>query len=146
MAIYFDDLHTNHGDMEHARDAAKGFMKHGFEPGDHIGVFTASSTDTLDFTEDKDKINETLGKIAPHLRYSPDGDDACLKMTPYIAYVIANNLDPTESELTVARGIKCHCNEDDGVWRGTWRLRCVEATLVQRIAESTWGVRRFNRS
>ncbi len=139
VAMFFDDLHTNHGDMEHARDAAKGFMKRGFEPGDHIGVFTASSTDTLDFTEDKDKINETLGKIAPHLRYSPGGDDACLKMTPYIAYVIANNLDPTETELTVARGIKCHCSEDDGVGGALGGCAGVEATLVQRLAESTWA-------
>ncbi len=90
--------------MEHARDAAKGFMKHGLEPGDHIGVFTSSQTDTLDFTEDKDKINETLAKIAPHLRMSPNGDDACMKMTPYIAYVIANNLDLLNSKLLFSAG------------------------------------------
>ncbi len=139
VAIYFDDLHTNHGDMEHARDAAKGFMKRGFEPGDHIGVFTSSEMDTLDFTEDTVKIDETLAKIAPHLRMSPNGDDACLKMTPYIAYVIVNNLDPTETELTVARGIKCHCNDDDF---GGVSSSCggSEGAVVQRIAESTWGL------
>ena len=96
-------------------------MKHGLEPGDHIGVFTSSQTDTLDFTEDKDKINETLAKIAPHLRMSPNGDDACMRMTPYIAYVIANNLDPAEFEVTVQRGIKCHCNGDDGGGDGGWQ-------------------------
>jgi VWFA-related protein len=151
VAMFFDDLHTNHGDMEHARDAAKGFMKRGFEPGDHIGVFTASNTDTLDFTEDKEKINETLGKIAPHLNYSPAGD-GCLKMTPYIAYVIADNLDPTETQLTITRGIKCDCSQDDfgGGGSGSAGSESItnnatpdcaasEAIVIHRLAESTWA-------
>ena len=43
-----------------------------------------------------------------------------MRMTPYIAYVIANNLDPAEFEVTVQRGIKCHCNGDDGGGDGGW--------------------------
>ena len=113
VAMFFDDLHTDHGDMEHARKAALGFMNRGFEPGDHVGVFTASNIDTLDFTEDKDKINEALGKIAPHLRMSLNGDDGCLKMTPYMAYVITNNLDPEETLVLLPAAIRCHCSEDD---------------------------------
>ncbi len=143
VAMFFDDLHTDHGDMEHARNAALGFVKRGFEPGDHIGVFTASNIDTLDFTEDKDKINEALGKIAPHLRYSPGGDDACLRMTPYFAYVIANNLDPDEYQLMLARAIKCHCSEDDFNGGAIDSCSVAEATALQRIAEASWAAARI---
>ena len=140
VAFYFDDLHTDHGDMEHARDAAKGFMKRGFETGDHIGVFTSSGDQTLEFTDDTNKINETLAKVHPNLRMSPNGMQVCPQIPPYTAYVISNHLDEAALQLAVDQAVHCNCDTDSEVPSGTSDRQCasVQRLQVQNQADQTW--------
>ncbi|HEV2138207.1 MAG TPA: VWA domain-containing protein [Nitrososphaerales archaeon] len=56
VALYFDDLHTKSGDMNHVRLAAENFVRQGLGTNDQVALFTASSKVTVDFTVDASKV------------------------------------------------------------------------------------------
>lgn len=92
IALLFDDIHTRPGDLAAAKLAARQFLA-SVAPGDRIALFTTSSTQTLDFTSDRDKVLAMVAKMEAHPLGSEKGTQACSEMSPYQAYLIANDLD-----------------------------------------------------
>ena len=62
----FDDVHLSFDDLapQHAK-AAKRVLKESFEPGTRAAIYTTSGHTTLDFTDDRDKLDATLDQIRP---------------------------------------------------------------------------------
>ena len=123
VALYFDDIDTEAGDMDRAKVAAAELAKHGVESGDQIAVFTGSGTVTADFTNDPSKILEAIGHVTQHPRMPVNGFPGCPKITPYQAYLIVNHLDPTAYDQVVADAKKCQCDEDGGTDQAARRPR-----------------------
>jgi VWFA-related protein len=61
----FDDMHLSFGDLAQTREAAKRILKDSFAPGTRAAIYTTSGHTSLDFTDDRDKLDATLDQIKP---------------------------------------------------------------------------------
>jgi VWFA-related protein len=92
VALYFDDVNTGFSGLVRSRDASYRFLQTSLHPGDRVGVFTASSKNSLDFTDDLARVNQALSDLRPNPLIAPDED--CGAITPYEAYLIIELQDP----------------------------------------------------
>jgi VWFA-related protein len=135
VAIYFDDIDTEAGDMDRAKVAASELAKNGVEAGNQIGIFTGSGTVTSEFTSDASKVLEAIGRVTQHPRMPVNGFPGCPKITPYQAYLIVNHLDPTMYQQVVADAVRCACSDVGGTEHSC------EQTAQQEVdskAQTTW--------
>jgi VWFA-related protein len=65
IAYLFDDVHLRFGDLVGVRDAADRNLAT-LEPTDRAAIFTTSGRTTLEFTNDRAKLHETLLKLRPN--------------------------------------------------------------------------------
>jgi VWFA-related protein len=87
VAWLYDDVHLSFGDLAQTRLAAIKVLTESFEPGTRAAIYTTSGRTVLDFTDDKEKLKETLNLIRP----SPTGM-AGLTECPDISYYQADQL------------------------------------------------------
>ncbi len=125
LAMFFDDVNATYGeeagDFQRAQAAASRFVKGSMHPGTQIGIFTASGTETLDFSSDAAKLLQTIAELKVHPRFSPK---VCSGINPYQAYRIAQERDQETVRL---------------VMRATGSGRCWStANQVVTQAEEIW--------
>jgi VWFA-related protein len=65
VAWLYDDVHLSFGDLAQTRVAAIRVLTESFEPGTRAAIYTTSGRTTLDFTDDREKLKETLNLIRP---------------------------------------------------------------------------------
>jgi VWFA-related protein len=87
IALFFDDFSTRVPDLVMARKAAESFVKTSLRPGDKIGIFTTSTSVSLNFTDNVPKLLETLAQLLSHRKLASGTLSAC-QMNPYQAYLI----------------------------------------------------------
>lgn len=108
MALFFDDIHTEFGDLVRTRDAAEHYLTSALEPGDRAGIFTSSGQNQLDFTDDRQKLHDALFSLRP--RPMPSGGGECPVITDYQAYKIAEQQDPTALQVAETDALyECPC-------------------------------------
>jgi VWFA-related protein len=116
VALFFDDIHTLPGDFGHAQIAAKRFVKEAMSPGDRVGVFTSSSTTTLGFTGDKDKLVETIDALKARPMVTDGSAADCPRITPFQAHqIVANDLIALQAAFWEAK--QCR-NDGTDVYTG----------------------------
>lgn len=108
ILFFFDDVHTATGDLARARIAAKRFLDYGVSPGDRLAVMTSSGTVSLAYTDDVAKVKAAMGELRPHVRVPENGIMPCPRITPYQAYLIANNLDPNAFQTAMDEAAQCN--------------------------------------
>jgi len=145
--LFFDDLHASGGEMQRTQAAAKRFIKDGIGPGARAAVFAASEGLTLDFTADADALTAAIDKLRTHQRMSENGLQPCPRITPYQAYLIANNLDPTAYNAALAEANQCadasitRAPPPGAMVRGPMQRGSAKdptPTIVLQQAEATW--------
>jgi VWFA-related protein len=97
LAIYFDDVHTPFEDLARPRDAADHYLAASLQAGDRVGVFTTSGQNQVDFTGDLAKVHQGLFELRP--RPSAPPTKTCANLSPYQAYLIYEEHDPTALDL-----------------------------------------------
>jgi len=106
LALFIDDVNakdvSHAGDLKRTQAAAEKFVKDALKTDVRVGVFTASSTVTLDFTTDEAKLLATIGALRPHMRMSEDGLGSCPWVPPYLAYKIAYDNDRSAMGMVLA--------------------------------------------
>src|ERR1700733_12554661 len=107
LAWLFDDVHLSFSDLVQTRAAALRMLKEPVEPGTRVAIYTTSGHATLDFTDDRDRLAQTLNQIRPFP--TVDGGQADC---PAISYYQADrilNLDDEEARLAaeVSYVIRC---------------------------------------
>ncbi len=130
VALLFDDVNTTLPNLVFAREGAIKFIRKGLDPGERIGIFTASGTLTLDFTDDIQKLLDTLAKLSLFERMPDQGPDACPQLDAYQAWVIRNIPGLTiELQRAMDEARQCGCSNDPAI--------CVheEAKLLVGFAE-----------
>ena len=105
VGLVFDDLGMPAGDLYHARTAAKRFLKSGMAAGDRVAVLTISSGMVLPFTADQAAIEQAIDKVV--LRERKIESNACPRLQPFDAYVIANHLDSAAMDAKVDELMAC---------------------------------------
>jgi VWFA-related protein len=90
----FDDLHLSFGDLAQTREAAKRVLKESFAPGTRAAVYTTSGHTSLDFTDDRDKLDATLDQVRPWPTIPTDAaTKPCLDVSYFQADRIINGND-----------------------------------------------------
>jgi VWFA-related protein len=106
IALFFDDINTEPGNLAHAKIAATRFIREVIGSGDHIAIFATSGGRVSEFTNDSTAILAVMAKVQAHPRMSPGGLALCPRITAYEAYQIVNN-DPMAMQAKVDEA--CHC-------------------------------------
>ncbi len=73
IALFFDDRSSSFSDLRDAQVAAEKFVRNDLRAGDEVGVFTASGTETQDYTADTGKLIAAIHAVRPEPLGSPPG-------------------------------------------------------------------------
>ena len=133
IALFFDDLTMRTPELVMARKAAESFVGTSLKPGDKIGIFTTSTQDTLNFTENVPELLKTLGQLVSHRRKA--GDGTC-PMTPYQASLVTKNFDTHSDALDLGLRLT-GCGKDPQALTNTAREMVGQA---EQLAQETMGI------
>jgi VWFA-related protein len=106
LALFFDDIHMVPEDIMRTRDAAERYLSTALQPGDRVGIFTASGQHNLDFTDDIGKLREDLGRLFPHA-IVPSRMGLCPEISDYQAYLIVHQREPFAIEIATQEAYQC---------------------------------------
>ena len=130
VAYVFDDLFLQFGDLARVRDAAMKRIAQ-FAPADRVAVFTTSGQTTLDFTDDRAKLGQTIRNIMPRPMRGNE-NSKCPDITFYMADMIVNKNDPTVLQTAVNDYIEC-ANVPPAAWNTV-------PSNIQAIASGVFNV------
>jgi VWFA-related protein len=105
VAYLFDDVHLAFPDLAHASDAAVKNLA-SLRPTDRGAIFTTSGLTTVDFTDDRSKLQETLRKLHPH-PIAKRGSNDCPDISYYQADLIVNKQDVEATQIAVQEAQDC---------------------------------------
>jgi VWFA-related protein len=104
IAYTFDDVHLEFGDLERVKDAAQRHFNT-LRPTDRAAIFTTSGLITLDFTDDRTKLQGMLVRVQPHPISSQRND--CPDISYYQADQIINKNDAEATQIALAEAAGC---------------------------------------
>jgi len=105
-AYLFDDVHITFEDLVQSRDAALHHLDKSLGPADRAAIFTTSGRTTLDFTDDRDKLRETLMRLRPQ-PIARSGVHECPDISFYQADLIINRNDPQALQIAAVDAAAC---------------------------------------
>jgi VWFA-related protein len=106
VAWLFDDVHIDFADLARSREAADRKLQ-ALEPGTRAAIFTTSGRTTLDFTDDRDALHNTLLSIRPTPSTIRGGMANCPDIEYYQADLIINKNDPQALQVAEAEYDSC---------------------------------------
>jgi VWFA-related protein len=112
-AMYFDDVHLETENMNRVRGAALRYLTKVDLAAERIGIFTTSGKIALDFTDDRNKLNETLARMkSEHLPGA--GMHDCPTVTYAQADAMINQNDGAATALAMNDAIsECHVRDQN---------------------------------
>ena len=143
VAYLFDDLHLEFADLARVRDAAGRHFRASLQPDDRAAVYTTSGRTVLEFTADRDKLDQTLAALRPH----PLGDRwDCPRIGLRQADLMVNRRDndairaATAEQLSCTPGIRIETAATMAMQKarqvlelGEWDIRASFRTIVDAI-------------
>ena len=105
IAFVFDDVHLTFGDLAQARTAADHHLAT-LQPTDRAAIFSTSGQTTLDFTDDRAKLHETLLHLQPR-PITGAGTGDCPDVSYYMADLIQNKHDTQAEGAAVQDALVC---------------------------------------
>jgi VWFA-related protein len=105
-ALLFDDVHSNFENLPQLQAAALRFISIALARTERLGIFTTSGKVTLDFTDDRTKLEDAIR----HLRPNPlpgTQPSSCPSMTYYAANQIVNRHDMAAREEALSEVYAC---------------------------------------
>jgi VWFA-related protein len=106
LAYLFDDMHIQVGDLMRARDAAMRQIAK-MAKTDRIAIYTTSGQTILEFTDDIDKLQATLGLIHNHSIIVTGSVAPCPDISFYMADMIVNKNDGQALNLATQELMVC---------------------------------------
>jgi VWFA-related protein len=106
VAYLFDDMHTTFGDLAQARAAASKHLAETLKGADRAAIYTTSGQNAIDFTDDPDKLTETMNRIMPRSRMTTSGTQ-CPDISDYMADLIQNKNDPIALAAAGREAVAC---------------------------------------
>ena len=105
IAYLFDDIHLAFADLARVRDAAGRNLAE-LQPTDRAAIFSTSGQTTLDFTDDRDRLHETLMRLQPRA-ITRSSIAECPDVTYFHADLIVNKNDNVALQAAIADAINC---------------------------------------
>ncbi len=134
VALYVDDVHTSFETLVRSRDAADHYLAASLQPGDRVGLFTASGQHQLDFTDDFAKVHQALFELRP--RPIAGKDESCAAIPPYEAYLIVELRDPNALDIATNEVLNCEFNGDPRFLQQAQSAAQAEAARANSMAET----------
>jgi VWFA-related protein len=106
VTYLFDDVHLEFGDLARVRDAAERHFST-LRPTDRAAILTTSGLTTLDFTDDRAKLHETLLRLQPRPIARSLARD-CPDISYYQADLIVNKHDPEATQIAIQEAVQCN--------------------------------------
>jgi VWFA-related protein len=137
IALFFDDTSMRVYDVTFSRKAAESFVQHDLKPGDKVGIFTTSTTVSLDFTDNVPKLLETLAQLRTHQKRPSGiaGNPSCQVLNnPYQAFLITQfYIEHSDAmDLAIAEG----CGDPHDIQT----IAQYTLTLAEQFAQDTLGI------
>jgi len=129
VAYLFDDMHTTFGDLAQARNAAVKYLAESMKAADRAAVYTTSGQNALDFTDDREKLTETMNRIMPRSRQL-SSIAQCPDISDYMADLIVNKNDPTSLGFAAREAMAC----------GAASTMTMAQSMAQAMASQVLGV------
>jgi VWFA-related protein len=107
IAYLFDDVHLKAGDLAFARQAASRHLAESLSPTIRAAIFTTSGRVTQDFTDDRDKLEQSMRRLMPNQNVQPLSQ-GCPDISYYQADLIINKSD--DQALRAAASEELACN------------------------------------
>ena len=144
LALYFDDVHMSFDQIVRTRDATERYLAKELAAGDHVGIFTSSGHNGLDFSRDTEKIHSTLAGLLPR-PVVQQGVNPCPNISDYQAYLIVAHHDPDASEFAVRDLLNCQFNNDPRMYNQAQQGAQSEAfrRMSQAELESEYSLRKM---
>jgi VWFA-related protein len=110
VAFLFDDIHLKFADLPPMRDAVKRNLR-SIQSTERVAIFTTSGQTQLDFTDDRDKLQDTLDRLRPH-PITGSGAQECPDVSYYMADHVQNKNDPEALRVVTQDTLDCAFNGD----------------------------------
>src|SRR6185295_3181104 len=107
-----DDISMSGPELQQAKSGARRFLNEGMDQSDQVGVFSISTGQVAAFSTDIAKLLAAIEKLTIRPRAAEGG--LCPTLTAYDAYLIANNLDPSSTEIKAAEAMRCAGDQPRG--------------------------------
>jgi|HubBroStandDraft_6_1064221.scaffolds.fasta_scaffold45704_1 VWFA-related protein len=137
VALVFDDIHLKFGDLAQARQAADHHLAT-LQPTDRAAIFTTSGQTTLDFTDDRAKLHDTLLHLQPRPIIGA-GITECPDISYYMADLIQNKHDPQATQAAILDALSCQVSSGGTPQQQQAALQIAQATVqsgsMQALAE-----------
>jgi VWFA-related protein len=105
-ALLFDDVHSNFENLPQLQTAALRFISVALARTERLGVFTTSGKVTVDFTDDRAKLEDAVRHLKPNPLPGTQ-PSSCPSMTFYAANQIVNRHDMAAREEALSEVYAC---------------------------------------
>jgi VWFA-related protein len=93
IAYLFDDIHLAFGDLAQARDAVDRSLKTSLKPNERAAIFSTSGQTTIEFTDDRIQLHDTLMRLRPRPIARTAFSNECPTVDYYLADLVQNKND-----------------------------------------------------
>ena len=131
LAFYFDDLYSTMRSLDRSRTAAEKFIA-GLPSNERVAIFTSSGAQTLDFTDDRQKLHEALMKLRVNAHVNPT--KRCPEINDYLARQVVDYSDKYALRVIMDEAVNvCH-----------WSRRMASNTnLIREQAQEAYDAYRY---
>jgi VWFA-related protein len=138
VALLFDDVHVTTQDLMRARQAATRFVNSALQSTDRVAVYTISGQSQMEFTADRDKLEQALNglMVRPVGAVNTSDPNQCPPIDYYEANLIQNNLDPTALQVATQDALACAYQNDPDFAAEAQMLAQSTATQVYEAGQS----------
>jgi len=102
----FDDVNIRFADMANVRAAAVSHFKTNFAAGDHAAIDTLSGKHSLEFTSDRESLQDAVSKLRWG-QLAGRGGMECPDVSTYIAHLVIDQADPLALEGLTNHTAEC---------------------------------------
>lgn len=108
VALVFDDINVRLEDLMRVRQSALKFLDSSVRPSDRVAVLTFSGQSQQDFTDDRAKLNDAIGRLMPSMLLGNGNTSMdCPPMDYYEADEIENKNDQLSLAVATQDAIAC---------------------------------------
>jgi VWFA-related protein len=108
VLLVFDNVHATFEGLVRAREAGEKFLSATMSPSDRIAIATASGDSSLEFTDDRKKLEEALRGLKQNFHGGNPLND-CPRLSDYVVDRLVNSLDPEALPFAMAQAAGQHC-------------------------------------
>ena len=132
IALFFDDIHASMAGVRTSAQAATRLITNVLSPSDEVGIYTASSNTTVEFSANRKPLLAALAGLDARQLSGVRATVSCPTLGPSEAYIITQHLDIDIENAAVDELVACNCNPPSPGCREQQRA------VAENAAQNAW--------